>query len=218
MKKRAVIGAALLLTAAAALAGGAGAVPAGYASGRAAPIIDITDDSGTTRSLADFKGAPTILAPIFTRCPLACPMITRGLIKAAAESSWKPGTYRVVLFSFDPHDDVAELRKFRERHHVPLAWTVATAKPADVRKLLDALGYSYGEANGLYTHPNLVIALTPDLETAKYMMGTKYDLDEALAIARGSRDWVGRYGAVMLAILLFVCISSAVYLLILARR
>lgn len=216
--KRLLLCAALLMLAPEARAGGAAAVAPEYASGRDIPMIDITDDSGTTRSLATFKGSPVILAPFFTRCPLACPMITQGLIRAESKSSAKLGTYRVLMLSFDPRDNAESLRKFRERQHVPLAWTVATAKPADVRKLLDSLGYSYGEAGGLYTHPNLVIAFTPELKTAKYMMGTQYDLDEALAIAQGSKDWIGRYGAIALAILLFVCISSAVYLLTLIRR
>lgn len=189
-----------------------------YAAGREIPMIDIVDDNGTTRSLASFKGAPMILAPIYTSCPLACPTIANGLISAAAKSDESPSTYRVVFLSFDPKDDVAALRRFRERLGVPLAWTIATAKPADVRRLLDAVGYSYGEANGQFTHPNLVIAFTPELRTAKYMMGTTYDLDEALAVARGATDWTQRYGALGLSLLLFVCISSLVYLVFLIRR
>lgn len=189
-----------------------------YAAGREIPMIDIVDDNGTTRSLASFKGAPMILAPVYTSCPLACPTIANGLVAAAAKSDESPGTYRVVFLSFDPKDDVAALRRFREQQRLPLAWTVAKAKPADVRRLLDAVGYSYGEVNGQFTHPNLVIAFTPELKTAKYMMGTTYDLDEALSVARGATDWVHRYGALGISLLLFACISSLVYLVFLIRR
>ncbi len=189
-----------------------------YAAGREIPMIDLVDDNGTTRSLASFKGAPLILAPIYTSCPLACPMIANGLTSAAAKSDESPGTYRVLFLSFDPKDDVAALQRFRERQRIPLAWTIATAKPADVRRLLDAVGYSYGEADGQFTHPNLVIAFTPELKTAKYMMGTTYDLDEALAVARGAKDWVHRYGALGLSLLVFACISSLVYLVMLFQR
>lgn len=189
-----------------------------YVAGREVPIVDLVDDSGATRSLESFRGAPLILAPIYTSCPLACPTIANNLVAAAAASNESPATYRVVFLSFDPKDDVAALRRFRERQKVPLAWTVATAKPEDVRRLLDSVGYSFREAGGHFTHPNMVIALTGDLKTAKYMMGTTYDLDEALAIARGAKDWVSRYGALALSVMLFVCISSLVYLVVLVRR
>ncbi|MGZ5432054.1 MAG: SCO family protein [Thermoanaerobaculia bacterium] len=216
--KRFLTAVALLSATWGATAAGVATVPAEYAAGRDIPIIDIVDDNGTTRSMASFRGAPMILAPIYTSCPLACPTIANNLVAAAAKSDESPSGYRVVFLSFDERDDVAALRRFRERQRVPLAWTIATAQPRDVRRLLDSLGYSYREANGHFTHPNMVIAFTPELKTAKYMMGTAYDLDEALAIARGAKDWVSRYGAPVLSVLLFVCISSAVYLVMLLKR
>jgi cytochrome oxidase Cu insertion factor (SCO1/SenC/PrrC family) len=214
---RILLVAALLSIAGGALAAGVSTVPGEYKAGREVPIIDLVDDSGTTRSLDSFKGAPLILAPIYTSCPLACPTIANNLIAAAAESDESPATYRVLFLSFDPKDDVAALKRFRERLKVPLSWTVATAEPGDVRRLLDALGYAYREVDGHFTHPNMVIAFTPELKTAKFMMGTTYDLDEALSLARGAKDWVSRYGALALSLLLFVCISSLVYLVMLIR-
>ena len=181
--------------------------------GASLPETTIVDDSGRVRSTAEWKGTPTILAPIYVRCPLACPMIARGLKRGAAESSASASTYRVVLFSFDPRDTPADLRNFREQHQIPLAWTVATAAhKGDERRMLDALGYRYGEAGGHYTHPNAVIALTPDLKTAKVLFGTTYDIDAALDVARGGHDWIGQYGGWMLGVLLLVFLLSVVYL------
>lgn len=193
-------------------------VPAEYGAGGEIPMIEIVDDHGATRSLESFKGAPMILAPIFTSCPLACPTIANNLIAAAAKSDESLSGYRVVFLSFDADDDVAALRRFRERQRVPLPWTIARAEPQDVRRLLDAVGYSYRKVNGHFVHPNMVIAFTPELKTAKYMMGTTYDLDEALRLARGAKDWVQRYGALTLSMLLLVCISSLVYLVVLIIR
>lgn len=177
------------------------------------PDIEIIDDSGRTRSTAEWKGVPTILAPLYTRCPLACPMIAQGLKRGVAQADASSSSYRVVLFSFDPRDTPADLRRFRERNRIPLLWTVAAApRKGDARRLLDAVGYRYGEAGGHFTHPNAVIALTPDLTTAKFLLGTTYDIDDALAASRGGRDWIGRYGGWMLALLLLVCLLSAVQL------
>ena len=205
--------AALLLTVSA-NAYGTGVVSSEFVSGRPLPVIDIIDDSGRVRSTAEWKGIPTILAPMYARCPVACPLIASALKRGAAESSAGPSTYRVVLFSFDPHDTPADLRRFREREGIPLAWTVASAvHPGDARHMLDGIGYHYGEVGGYFTHPNEVIALTADLKTAKALIGTSYDVDDLLAAARGGSDWIGRYGGWMLALLLLACLLSAVHLM-----
>lgn len=184
-----------------------------FVIGKAIPSIDVTDDNGRTRSTTEWRGIPTIVAPMYARCPIACPMIAEGLKKGFADSKTPPTSYRVVLFSFDPKDTPADLHRFRERHKIPLAWSIVSAKPGDARRLLDAIGYQYGDANGLFAHPNAVVALTPELKTAKFLFGTSYsgrDLDEALKVARGGTDWIGKYGGWMFALLLLVCLLSAV--------
>jgi hypothetical protein len=49
--------------------------------------------------------------------------------------------------------------------------------------------------------------------TATALYGTTYDLDETLAAARGSSDWIGRYGGWLLAILLLATLLSAISLM-----
>jgi len=165
------------------------------------------------RSTAEWNGVPTMIAPMYARCPIACPLIASALKRGVAQSAAAPSTYRIVLFSFDPHDTPADLRRFREREGIPLAWTVAAAaNKGDARRMLDAIGYHYGEAGGYFTHPNEVIALTADLKTAKALVGTSYDIDDLLAAARGGRDWIGRYGGWMLALLLLACLLSVIHL------
>lgn len=216
---RALFGLFLAILAARPLfATGAAAVTPEYNAGRPLAIVNVIDENGYVSSNAKWKGLPTILVPIYTRCPLACPTITRGMMKAVAQAKASPTTYRVVMFSFDKGDTPADLRNFRERHHLPLAWSVVTAKETDIRTMLDSVGYTFRSANGLFDHPNLVIALDADLKTAKYMPGTSYDVDEALRVANGGSDWIVRYGAYILAALLLVCIFSAVYLFVLLGR
>ncbi len=207
----------------AASAGGDGAavVPPSYAPGQSLAIVPLVDDSGRARSLDEWRGTPLILVPIFTRCPLACPLITRGLIRGLAESDAVPGTYRVILFSFDPRDTPATLKRFRERQRVPIGWTVATAAPADIRRLMESVSFRYSESNGMFAHPNMVVVATPELQTARYLFGTTYPgsaIDEALDVARGGSGLTERYGPVLLALLLFVCVSSGGYLVSLMMR
>jgi len=184
-----------------------------FVVGKTIPAIEVIDDNGAAQSTTEWRGTPTIVAPLYSRCPLACPMIVRGLKRGLAESS--ATNYRVVLLSFDPRDTPADLRRFRERNGVPLSWSTVVAKGGGARPLLDAIGYRYGDINGLFTHPNAVVVLTRDLKTAKFLFGTTYEaraIDDALAVACGRRDWITELGPWMLAGLLFVLLLSAISL------
>jgi len=147
-------------------------------SGAAAPpppLINVMDEYGRQRSMAEFRGSPVLLAPMYAHCPLACPMIARGLKKGLAQSSASPTSYRVILFSFDPRDTPADLQLFRDRQQLPLSWTIVRANnSADAHRFLDALGYRYADTNGLFNHLNAVVVLTPDLQPAKFLLGTSY--------------------------------------------
>jgi len=173
--------------------------------------IHVTDDTGRVRSTDDWKGVPTIVAPMYARCPLACPLIAEGLKRGVNESKATPGTYRVVLFSFDPRDTPRDLQLFRERHRIPLSWSIVKANDsADAHRFLDALDYHYADAKGLFAHPNEVIVLDRAMKPAKVMAGTNYDIDAALAIARGRRDWIGQFGGQILAGLILVSVFAAI--------
>ena len=82
-------------------------------------------------------------------------------------------------------------------------------------RFLDALGYRYADTNGLFDHLNAVVALTPDLQPAKFLLGTTYsarDIDDALRVASGQRDWIGKYGGVLIALLLLIALLSLIYI------
>src|SRR5213075_540916 len=118
--------------------------------------IEFFNDRGEVHSTEEWRGLPVIIAPVFTRCPVACPMITAGLKKALAESNARPGTCRVVLFSFDPRDTPAYLHRFREQHRLPIDWTVASAKEPAIHALMDSIGFRYAQTGGGFTHPNMI--------------------------------------------------------------
>ena len=167
----------------------------------AVATIHIVDDAGRTRSVSEWRGTPTIVVPMYTRCPLACPAIAENLKRATADMD--PNSYRVVFFSFDRRDTTADLRAFRDRHQLPLAWTLANASADDTRLLLDSLDYRFSDA---MSHPSALIVVKGG--TAR----TFNAVDDALAFTRGGNDWLGRFGGAALAVALLVCILSAVLL------
>ena len=175
-----------------------------------AVLISFFNDRGEVRTTDAWRGLPTIVAPIYTRCPVACPMIVSGLKRALAESNAQPGTYRVVLFSFDARDTPADLRRFREQHRVPIDWTVASARDADIRALTDSIGFRFAQSRGGFTHPNMIVGLTPDLQVAGVLNGTEYragDIERLLA----GRDFLERYAGPLTALLLFAALGAAAY-------
>jgi len=180
------------------------------------PLISVMDEYGRQRSMSEFRGSPVLLAPMYAHCPLACPMIARGLKRGLAQSSASPTSYRVILFSFDPRDTPGDLQLFRERQQLPLSWTIIRANnSADAHRFLDSLGYRYADTNGLFNHLNAVVALTPQLQPAKFLLGTSYrgrDIDDALRVASGQRDWIGKYGSFLLALFLFAALLSMIYI------
>jgi protein SCO1/2 len=131
----------------------------------------------------------------------------------------RTGTYRVILFSFDARDTPADLRRFRERHRVPLDWAVATADATSIRALMDSIGFHYAQTNNAFTHPNVVIGITPELKTSGFLFGTSYrssDVERLLSRSRSAR-LIDRYAAAIFGLLLFACVMSLVYLVALTR-
>ncbi|HET8797655.1 MAG TPA: SCO family protein [Thermoanaerobaculia bacterium] len=192
-----------------------------FTVGAELPVIDVVDDTGRVRSTAEFRGAPMILVPLFTRCPLACPMIVRGVKRGTLGARATPSSYRVVVLSFDERDTPADLRRFRERNQIPLSWTVVHARKGGARRLLDAAGYRYADTGGQFTHPNAVVAVTRNGRTAKWLHGTSWegrDIDDALAVAEGRRDWITQAAPWLLGLLIVVAILAAISLMTLAGQ
>ena len=71
--------------------------------------LQLTDHTGRTRTLADFKGKVTVVFFGFTRCPDACPT-TLAELKLVKEKLGQDGERLQVLFvSVDPERDTPEL-------------------------------------------------------------------------------------------------------------
>ena len=196
-------------------------------AGNLVPVVSWTDENGTVHSLSEFAGYPIILLPIYTRCRTACVTNVGHLKEALSEASADPTQFRVLLFSFDPTDTPAVLADYRSHQKIPLAWSLGTGSRKDTEKLLESIGFQYGQAGKEFTHPNVLVFLDPNLRVAKWIYGDQYsgrDIDGALRVAAGESDWIGRHSDVLYALLLFAaslcCVAFCYYVLqlILLRR
>lgn len=146
------------------------------------PDIALVADDSTTYRLSSLWGKPVIVSPIFVTCPHTCTMITESLRDALAKIG-EPGVgYEVLTVSFDPADDAAALRAYRERWGLPQGWRLATASADDVDALLGALDFRVTPMEGGgFAHPNLIAILSPDLTVSGYVYGVAYDAVEVRA-------------------------------------
>lgn len=78
---------------------------------RAIADFQLTDQSGKTTKLADFRGAPVLLFFGFTHCSTACPAALHQLRQLEREHGKALGKTRIVIVSVDGERDTPSAMK-----------------------------------------------------------------------------------------------------------
>lgn len=160
----------------------------------------IRDHNGMPVDFTDYfrDGKPVVLSLVYYDCPLVCPLMLERLTNALAglEGYSAGEDYRWIVVSFDPSntDQMAadERTLALARYGRGLAVDSAnaadiafhTASEGNVRAIADAVGYRYKRlANGEYSHPTVLMVMTPDGRVSRYLHGfdiPPFDLKLAL--------------------------------------
>ncbi len=140
-----------------------------------------TSDRERVVPLAQFRGRPVLLVLFFSRCEFACPILVHDLqrVEAALPPRVRRGT-DVVLVSIDPENDTpVMLRRFRERHHLPMErWALLRGSAEDVRELAALLGVNYRrDERGQFAHSNVITLLDRDGVVAYQEFGLNGPVD-----------------------------------------
>lgn len=150
--------------------------------------VAFTTDGGRAFRLGELRGRPVLLTMFFASCGYACPLLTADM---AAIRAKLPAEIRdraaLVLVSFDTvRDTPAALRKFRDDRGLDGQWTLLHGDNDAVRELAALLGVKFKrEADGNFSHSNLITVLNSEGEIAHQRNGLKGGLDEtAAALAR----------------------------------
>lgn len=141
-----------------------------------------TNDAGQSGQLASLRGQPVVLAMFFSSCTYACPLLVqdmqrlRNLLPAEARAR-----ARFVLVSFDTaRDTPAVLRAFREKSALDASWTLLRGDAGGVQELAMLLGVKFKQdANGQFSHSNLITVLNGEGEIAHQRNGLTGDVSEA---------------------------------------
>ena len=114
--------------------------------GERVPDYVLTDESGRSIRLDQFKGNALALTFVFTRCPVPdfCRRMSSNFAEAGEQLAARksPRNWHLLSISFDPEFDTpAELKRYGERYpHDPERWTFATAEMSVVDRLAGRFG------------------------------------------------------------------------------
>lgn len=151
---------------------------------------DENDKPITLRECID--GKPTILVPVYYRCPMLCSEVLNGLLAAlrGMPDGFDVGTkFNVVTVSMDPkeHGSLATEKKKTYvgeygRAGADKGWRFLTGTKDAVQVLLDGVGYRFEFDKMLkeYNHPSAIIILSPEGKVTRYFYGIGYDKEYKL--------------------------------------
>jgi len=152
-----------------------------------------------------------MLMLVYYNCPMLCTMVLNGVVNGMQPIDWLPGKeFQIVTISIDPRDTpkLASDKKHRYvqsygRDFDPSGWAFLTGDSATVKKLAEAIGFSYyyDEKQDIFAHPAVVTLLTPEGVISRYLYGVEFKPNDLrLGLLEASR---GKIGTTMERILLY---------------
>lgn len=147
------------------------------AIGRVVGDVDLRDSGGAFR-LADLRGRPVVINPVYTSCAHTCPLITRALADAvgAARAALGPGRFTVLTVGFDvPTDTAARMAAYGRDHGIADPdWRFAAGDAPAIAALLDDIGLTVRPSAGGFDHVAQVTLLDTDGRVVRQVYGDDF--------------------------------------------
>ncbi|MFA6024859.1 MAG: SCO family protein [Ignavibacteriaceae bacterium] len=141
-----------------------------------------TDQNNKLIQLGKFQGKKVVLAMFFASCTYACPIILNDMQKIEKSlSNEKLAETQFVFLSIDPERDTPEkLLQYAKRKNLDLhRWSLLSGKNDDILEIAALLGFKYRkEANGDFSHTNIITLLNEKGEIAFQLIGLNQDVKE----------------------------------------
>ncbi len=156
------------------------------------------DELGNPISLADLVDKPTIIAPVYYRCPNVCHFLQGDLARVLPDIKLDAGEdYQVISFSFDETEQPELALRSRNTYYAAMrnqypdqAWRFLTGDRATILQLTDAAGYHFQKVGSEFLHPVAFLVVAADGQIIRYLHGTHIvpkDLTLALYEAKAGR-------------------------------
>jgi protein SCO1/2 len=164
--------------------------------------LDLTfhDENGNLVSLKQLIHTPTILAPVYFRCPNVCSLLLQNLADALNRLPAEPDKeYRVLSVSFDETEKptlALEKKKIYlqmiEKPFPQDAWRFLTGDKENIGKLMNSVGFHFKRVGGDFQHPVSLIIVTQDGKITRYMYGSDLlPFDIKIALLEASQGRIG---------------------------
>ena len=150
------------------------------AIGRIVNDYALIDADGNALTLAEYRGKPLVISPIYASCPMICPTTTQHLVKAVsrAQKVFGPERFAVLTVSFDPRRDTpARLAAFMSDQGVNLRnWRIAVGDRATTERFMADLGFSYRAGAGGFDHVTQTTILDSDGRVHRQVYGDAFPI------------------------------------------
>lgn len=163
----------------------------GISVGDAAPDFALTDQTGKTVRLSEFRGQAVAVTFVYTRCPdaTACPMTMAKFAKLnAALTREKLG--RLLAVTVDPENDTpAVLADYAQKIGAdPARWKFLTGDPRALARVAENFGVLYYADHGKIVHSQAVAVLDPDGKLAAIYYGADWEPEQILKDLEKARN------------------------------
>jgi protein SCO1 len=161
------------------------------------------DETGRQVAIGDYYGKrPLVLALVYFRCPMLCPLTLNGLTRSLKGMNFDVGReYDVLVVSFDPHDTAAQAATAKReavarygRPETADGWHFLTGGQEPIRRLTQAVGfrYFYDEHAGQFAHAAGIVLLTPQGAASRYLYGIEFPpRNVRLGLVEASNNRIG---------------------------
>jgi protein SCO1/2 len=162
--------------------------------------LSFLDENGRPVSLGELVTRPTIIAPVYYRCPNVCHFLQGELAQVLPPLKLNAGAdYQVISISFDETETPELARRTRDTYltaaggKIPAAgWRFLTGEPEAITALTDAAGYRFRRVGSDFQHPVAILVVSADGMIVRYLHGTHVlPKDLALALAEAKQGVVG---------------------------
>lgn len=160
--------------------------------------LTFRDETGQPITLASLVTKPTVIAPIYYRCPNVCHFLQGDLARVLPQLKLKPGDdFQVVSISFDETETPELATRSRSTYMAamnsaidPQGWRFLTGDIDQIMALTGAIGFRFQRVGVDFMHPVTLVIVSPDGKIVRYLHGTHIvpkDLTLALYEAQAGR-------------------------------
>jgi protein SCO1/2 len=169
--------------------------------GKKLPLdLAFRDEDGRAVRLRELVTRPTVIAPVYYRCPNVCHFLQGELAQVLPQLQLTAGhDYQVLSISFDETETPELARRTRDTYLTaaggkipPGGWRFLTGDPPAITGLTDAIGFRFQRVATDFQHPVAVVVVSADGTIVRYLHGTRVlPKDLALALAEAKAGVVG---------------------------